>query len=106
MELTTDNMYEYVLTEMVPDLYIGGCEVGYKGVFYVEYGDFDSEDRFYMTVREWLTTDGLLDDLLESDEVSEEQASDLAARVEAVIRLEYATYLRNQLDLLTGENND
>ena len=104
MELTKHNMFEYVVTEMVPDLYIGGCEVGNEGVFYVEHEDFDSEDRFYMTVSEWFTTDAALDDLLVTGEVSSEEAADLAAFVEDVIRRQYAEYLRGQLSLLTGDS--
>ena len=106
MELTKANLSEYVLETMVPGLYIGGCEVGYAGTFYVEWTDEDSGERYYMEVSEWLTTDAILDDFLLSGEVSDEEAADLAARVEKVLRWEYEKYLRNQLTLLTGENND
>ena len=106
MELNKNTMYEYIIKEMVPDLYIGGCEIGDEGVFYVEWTDEDSGERYYMDVSEWLTTDAILDDFLASDEVSDEEAADLAARVEKVLRWEYEKYLRSQLTLLTGENND
>lgn len=105
MEPNVHNLYEYVMCEMLPDLYIGGCEVGYKGTLYVEYTDDDTGEQYYIEVAEWLTTDGLLDDVLASDEVSDEQLHDLAARVELVIRSEYETYLKSQLTLLTGDTN-
>ena len=106
MELTKDTMYDYVLETMVPDLYIGGCEVGYKGAFYVEWTDEDTGEHYYMSISEWFDTDAELEDLLVGPEVSDEEATDLASRVEKVIRWEYEKYLKNQLALLTGEIND